>query len=344
MKKIRFLAVAIPILISFTLILSSCDMEAILNDADIMSILEELDIPYGYIGDIDESELPLRGTDGEQESIRYTETENMECSHLWTDATCECPSVCTLCGMSRGDRVDHSYEEIWHDENANCKNDIVVEYICKFCGDSYTRTYWLSKCSPTELYQIGEYFVGSIVVYDEDNNECAVGSCVLLEYNKVVTNFHLIGNASYAECKFGGEGHSVEYVLAYDKDIDIAVLKIEETGRISDAHLCPEIHEKGSIVYSIGGDKDSNSIFFDDAVVTEATKVINGIEYVQSDAFVTDEMSGGALMNEYSEIIGIITNRVVDGEGHCYALSVRELDKLVYGKPVTLDMISKTQK
>ena len=57
--------------------------------------------------------------------------------HSWTDADCDTPKTCSVCGETEGEALGHAYAESAR-VDATCGADGSVTYTCGNCGDSYT--------------------------------------------------------------------------------------------------------------------------------------------------------------------------------------------------------------
>lgn len=159
-------------------------------------------------------------------------------------------------------------------------------------------------------YEIKEKNNNSVVdiqVFDKEGKPLAEGSgFIVSEEGKVVTNFHVINQGYFAKVTMeNGEKYNVQGVCGYSREKDIAVLKIEgdnftkvNLGNSKDIQLSDRVIAIGNP----GGYKN---------VVTEG--IVKGIKEsalregkdIESTAFIKPGSSGGALFNEYNEVIGI---------------------------------------
>ena len=70
-------------------------------------------------------------------------------------------------------------------------------------------------------------------------------------------------------------------------------------------------------------------------IITYSDRELDGVVYVQHDAAISSGNSGGPLINKYGEVIGINTLTIKDSQNLNFAISIDELNNLVFGTPLT---------
>ena len=118
-----------------------------------------------------------------------------------------------------------------------------------------------STLSDEDIYNKAKEVAVEIKTYDKSGAGLALGSgFVYSKDGQIVTNYHVIDEAYSAEVYVGETKYAVSSVLAYDKDIDIAVLKINasnlKTLTISDDEV-----NTGMTVYALGSSRGLTSTF-----------------------------------------------------------------------------------
>lgn len=267
-------------------------------------------------------------------------------SHSYGDWEEEKPATCTekgekvrTCDCGEEDTksvpmLDHQYES-QITSPAGCGGQGVNTFTCAECGDSYEEPVEPHEYSATELYQMYEDSVGEIITYDQRGNELALGTGFVAQAeDRVITNYHVIDGAYSAEITFGEKTYEVDKLLAYDKELDIAVLQLEGA-RLEPAQLCEKDHEVGATVYALGNSQGMTSTF-SDGMITATVREIDGVQYVQHDAPISSGNSGGPLFNVYGEVIGINTWTVRDSQNLNFAIHMSELNELTYGSELTM--------
>ena len=158
--------------------------------------------------------------------------------------------------------------------------------------------------SPVEIY---EMVAPSVAFID---TAIATGSGVLIEGDYIVTNAHVVWPYDAARVVFGdGEEHLDVPLVAWDLMTDLAVLGPIDTDAPQQTFQDGEKLPVGSDVYLIGypGEVD----FFPDPSITRG--LISrlreweqaDITYFQSDAPIVGGQSGGVMVSEEGDVIGI---------------------------------------
>jgi len=227
-------------------------------------------------------------------------------------------------------------------KEATCKEKGAKTFTCSNCGKSYTEAFSLTKYEASELYKKLEKSVGEILIYDANGKELGVGSCFVISADgKIVTNYHVIDNAYSAKIYLGDKTYNVTSVLAFDANKDLAVIKIDASG-LDPLTTCTLTPETGATVYAIGSSRGLTSTFTK-GIVTHATRVLGRVTFVQHDAAISNGNSGGPLVNEYAEVIGINTLFITDSQNLNLAVSIKELNSLTYGTPMTLAQMQQSK-
>lgn len=227
----------------------------------------------------------------------------------------------------------HSFTETI-ESDATCQSNGSKTYTCKSCQYSYTEEFSLPVFSANEIYEGNKNAIGEIVTYDRHSEELAIGTGFAYSSDgKILTNYHVIDKAASAKITINGMTYVVQSILAYDKDIDLAVLKINAAD-LPETKICTKEHPVGSEVYAIGSSKGLTGTF-SSGIITYADREIDGVRYIQHNAAISGGNSGGPLFNRYGEIIGVNTMTVVDSQNLNFAVSVKELSNLVYETPLS---------
>ncbi len=168
---------------------------------------------------------------------------------------------------------------------------------------------------------------------DSDEARESEGSGVIITpQGHIVTNYHLIENASKVDVLFADRREYEAYTVGVDRSTDLAVIQIvlspEETVQpitIGDA----ETIQLGDWVLAVGNPLQLNSTVTA-GIVSAIGRSMNIIEsdfgvenFIQTDAAINPGNSGGALVNIHGELIGINTAIVTNSgfyEGYGFAI------------------------
>ena len=229
---------------------------------------------------------------------------------------------------------NHSYvEEIT--VAATCNGSGTKTYTCSLCGAGYTESYEVSSHTATEIHDMYAVSICEILTYNKNGQELGIGSgFVYSSDGKIVTNYHVLENAYSIKVTLDGQSYNVMNVLAYDKDIDLAILEIAATN-LKSVTICNKTHDVGAEVYAFGSSKGLTATF-SRGIVTYADRELDGVVYTQHDAAISAGNSGGPLINQYGEVIGVNTLSVKDSQNLNFAINVSELSNLNYGEKLTV--------
>ena len=250
-------------------------------------------------------------------------------------------SVClAACRIDIFGEHTHNYGDGEVVIEATCNEEGMKKYTCNIrgCDHSYTEPYALDTYTAKELFDQSVKYVGEIKTYDKQGDELGLGTgFVISSDGKIVTNYHVIDGAYSAKITIDGEEYKLSTVLEYDEDIDLAVLKIKAEG-LTAATLCKKPVSVGSTVYAIGSSRGMTNTY-SQGMITYADRVVEGVSHIQHDASITNGNSGGPLINEYGEVIGINSWGITDSQNLNFAVFVGELDNLKNDKTTTLAKI-----
>ena len=205
---------------------------------------------------------------------------------------------------------------------------------CTSCSYSKTEDYALEPLTAEEIYTIAEHTVGEVITYKKDGSTLSLGTAFVYSSDgKLITNYHVIEGAYSAKITLNKITYSVTKIVAYDKDIDIAILQIDKTG-LKPATIQTENITGGSTVYAVGS-AEGYTLSFSTGVVASPSRFIEGVEYVQHEAAISNGSSGGPLFNTFGEIIGINTLSYITGQNLNFAISCNELENLNLNSPLS---------
>ena len=175
-----------------------------------------------------------------------------------------------------------------------------------------------SALTPAQLYQSN---VDSVVAISCTMHTTAYGQSVegtssgsgfiLTEDGYVVTNYHVVQNASeITVTTHSGDEYDAE-VKGYDATNDVAVLKVEAEGLSAATVGSSSELAIGDMVVAIGNPLGrlaaTETVGYVSGINREVTTDNTVISMLQTDAAINPGNSGGPLFNMYGEVIGITT-------------------------------------
>ena len=163
-------------------------------------------------------------------------------------------------------------------------------------------------------YAIGfvaeEVYESVFVVYSGDS----LGSGFSIGKDCIITNAHVIDNPNKVIVKtYSGEEYAA-FVVGIDQEQDIAVLGVDgvEFPYLTIAESSSM--KTGDDIYAIGAPK-SMAYTLTKGVISAQNREISGNKYIQIDAAINEGNSGGPLLNDAGQVLGINTLKMSDSEG-----------------------------
>ncbi len=155
-----------------------------------------------------------------------------------------------------------------------------------------------------------------------------------------VTNFHVLADSDYAEVTMtDGEIYAVDEVLFFDYDRDFAVIKVSKTSQSGkERKYFPYLItgdsgkiKNGETIYTVGSPLGfSNSI--SSGLVSNKLREVDGMQLIQISAPISHGSSGGALINERGEAVGIPSGGYAAGQNLNFAVPINFVLSSEYGK------------
>ena len=174
--------------------------------------------------------------------------------------------------------------------------------------------------------------VFTLDILDSSGEPVATGSAfAAFEKGLLVTNFHVIKDAGAIRAvDEDGRELSVSAVLAYDETQDLALLRMDAVRDYP--MLTPAAASalrKGESVVAIGSPLGLHNMVSTGTVSGYST--IDRQEYIQFTAPISQGSSGGALMNDSGEVVGVTSAFYIDGQNLNLAIPIDRAAALYHG-------------
>lgn len=124
--------------------------------------------------------------------------------------------------------------------------------------------------------------------------------------NLILTNAHVVGEATNVTVVTQGKISLPAKVVQVSKSRDVALLSIEGI-RLSPLHLVTSKMDETSEVYAVGSPLNENLRGSITKGIVSGYRVIDGQQWLQSDASISPGNSGGPLLNNRGQVVGIST-------------------------------------
>lgn len=155
-----------------------------------------------------------------------------------------------------------------------------------------------------------EIYESVFVVYSGNS----LGSGFAVGKNCIITNAHVVDDPGRVTIKtYSGEEYRA-FVVGIDSNLDIAVLGVAGA---EFPYLSVADNSKmniGDDIYAVGAPK-SMAYTLTKGVISAKEREIGNYKYIQIDAAINEGNSGGPLLNETGQVLGVNTLKMSDSEG-----------------------------
>lgn len=158
----------------------------------------------------------------------------------------------------------------------------------------------------------------------------------------IITNFHVINGANKINVTTAdGNTYQVKNILAKDISSDLACLSVDIPSQlvhpIKINTFSPEVGEEISVIgYAEGPGRLAQSMTL--GIVSSIQTLNEYGEVIQIDASVSPGASGSPLINMNREAIGVTTFGYIKGQKQNFAISCKQVSKMIEGISLALDV------
>lgn len=177
---------------------------------------------------------------------------------------------------------------------------------------SYTTIKTYTSSSKYRINRIIKDFNNSVVMintYRGDNKQLVGTGSGFIYNNNVITNYHVIKMASFAEIVLNdGQKKNIMSIANYNPKYDIAILKLrdeKDLKNIKSVKLGDSDEIKpGEEILAIGSPLGMQNTITN-GIVSNPMRMLEGIKAIQISAPISPGSSGGALFNMDGKVVGI---------------------------------------
>ena len=182
--------------------------------------------------------------------------------------------------------------------------------------------------------EIAQTALGStVLLVIEGRSGYSFGSGFVVRKGQIATNYHVIEGIrrGYAKVVGGTTEHAIEAILAVDVARDLAIVKVSGIRApalpLGDSNTV----QIGNIVYVAGNPQGLEGTFSEgiiSAIRREGNSLVQGT-ILQMTAPISPGSSGGPVLNNDGQVIGISVGQTVGGQNLNYAIPVNYLKPLI---------------
>ena len=187
-----------------------------------------------------------------------------------------------------------------------------------------------AKCSSSVFY---------IEALNASGEVFSQGSGVFISADgKAVTNLHVINRAQSARIKtLDGKTYEVEGIYDYNRTTDLARIKIKGSGFTPAVIGDSRNLKTGADIFTIGNPLGLESTI-SQGIISTASRLVDGMNYIQITAPISSGSSGGALLDSQGRLIGITSASYIYGQNLNLAVPIHRMEELSTSKLTKLSV------
>ena len=174
----------------------------------------------------------------------------------------------------------------------------------------------LSALPAQEIYQQVLPSVVSVVTHMSSGQGYGAGSGVIMrEDGYILTNYHVIEGGDAVKIMLLSDGATYDaQLVGYDESLDIAVLNIDAEGLTAAQFGDSDLLEIGDAAYAIGNPMGYLYGTMTDGIISALHVEVDvdgkSMNLIQTSAALNSGNSGGALINEQGQVVGITVAKI----------------------------------
>ncbi len=196
-------------------------------------------------------------------------------------------------------------------------------------GEACSVTTISVKLNAEGISEKAENSIFLIEIYDENDEKVATGSGFFIESSGVaVTNYHVVVDAVSAKAKTtDGKTYDISAMLGYDEKQDIAIIKVNGKGFPALALADSSKVKNGQKIFCMGSPLGLENTI-SEGIISNTSRIVNKQQYIQISAPISPGSSGGAVLNESCQVIGIASASYSSGQQVNFAVPSNLIGKV----------------
>ncbi len=177
-----------------------------------------------------------------------------------------------------------------------------------------------------------------VIIFTQDRagNAVAQGSGFVFKPGLIATNLHVLKYASQAYVKSASDGvsYKVSSVAGFDLKHDICVLRLSDSNGVPLALSIDEVAVGDDIL--VAGNPEGLEASFSKGIVSG---IRSGSGLIQMDAAISPGSSGGPVVNQRGDVVGLSVSSIVEGQNLNFAVPIRYLREQKLGSRLDVGTI-----
>lgn len=183
-----------------------------------------------------------------------------------------------------------------------------------------------------DIYRLVNPSVLTVEVYDRYGNPYGTASAFVIDYEgHAVTNYHVVEDASFMKVKrASGETYNVTKIKYSNKERDIAIFKLDGGNYPPPVSFGSSDNiVNGQRVFAIGNPLGLGNTI-SEGIISGMNRYLFGQVFLQFTTPISPGSSGGVLINEQGQVIGVTTATMLEGQNINFAIPINDLLKVLH--------------
>jgi len=219
----------------------------------------------------------------------------------------------------RGDSWEDRFHQYWDEEEFEGDEGAETTIPTYPTGDEFRLKPTEERQEPLtaqEIYRTVNPAVVTVVSYLSEGGAGIGTGVIISEDGFVITNYHVVEGGEECDVILSSGYTYVAQLVGYDKENDIAVLKVDQTGLPVAVFGSSDLLTVGDKVYAIGNPLGMELRgTLTDGIISAINRDVDvdgvTMTLIQTNAALNSGNSGGPLINEYGQVVGINTIKMV---------------------------------
>src|SRR6185436_4317889 len=206
------------------------------------------------------------------------------------------------------------------------RNSIYAAIACAVLATAASAFPIRAELKPEDLYSAVSPSIVTLEVETISGKRFVGNAFLAVGERMAVTAWHVVHDARRVEARFSDDQHvALARLVDKNEKLDIALLELETAGRprISLAPATPRI---GSRVYLVGSPRGLD-FSISEGLISQI-RTLDGVRYYQLSSPISPGDSGGPVLNDRGEAIGVVSWRKADAENVGFAIPSAEVARM----------------
>ena len=218
------------------------------------------------------------------------------------------------------DVINPLFPELFPDEPLKKSNSIISE------GKPLDNQEIKKELTASDIYNSSKAKVVLLMTYDNSYIPVSQGSGFFINKNTLVTNYHVIEGSHSVELKLIGEDDFIRgaKIISASKKHDIAIIETKEDYSFFEIDSL-NTESIGSKIYTIGNPRGLEGTISEGIISAKRKK---DYDLIQITAPISPGNSGGPLINEKGDVIGVSTFTMLNSQNINFAVPIKYINEV----------------